>query len=318
VVLDTAAVGNLPVSGARYGAESLLTQSMTEGWGGLTLSHRVSDSWGLGVTAYGVYRGQETRREENGQLGGPGGGLTALGIENFNYYHCRTLAKLGVAWEPSPSLKLGLTVTTPSLGLFGGGRDSYTQSVNGFDGNGNALNVLVNGFDDKAQVEYRSGAAVAGGGSWRTGDTTFHLSGEWFAPVSSYTVLAAGGNAGAPRVELLQQLKGVFNVGGGFEHKFSSSTSFYGAVATDYNAAVGTPGLGINVSDWNLLHLTGGTAFHVMGSHLTLGASYAFGSGTRHLGFESLPSETPILGGRPSVGIHYNRLTFVLGFVFGG
>jgi hypothetical protein len=318
VLLDTGAVGNLPASGARYGAESMFSQSMTEGWGGLTLSHRLGDSWGVGITAYGVYRGQQTRREDNAQLSGPGGGLTVLGLKDFNYYHWRTLAKVGVAWDFSPSVKLGLTVTTPSLGLFGGGKVGYTQSVNGVDSTGSPVNLLVNGLDDNAQTNYRSSAAIAGGAAWRLGATSLHFTGEWFGPVSRYAVLTAAGSGGAPPTELPQELKSVFNAGAGFEHKFSGDTSVYGAVATDFNAAVGAPGLGINASDWNLLHLTGGTAFQVLGNHLTLGASYAFGSSTRQLGFEGLPPETPILGTRPKVGVHYNRLTFVLGFVFGG
>ena len=180
------------------------------------------------------------------------------------------------------------------------------------------MNVLTNGLDENAQVDYRSSASIAGGASWRMGETTLHFSGEWFAPVSSYAVLTAAGSGGAPPYQLSQQFKGVFNAGAGFEHKFSSDTTVYGAVATDVNASDRPPGFGINASDWNLLHITGGTAFQVLGNHLTLGASYAFGSSTRQLGFEGLPPETPVLGTRPTVGIHYNSLTFVLGFVFGG
>jgi hypothetical protein len=317
VVLDSSAVGNLPGSGARYGAESRLDQSMTEGWGGLTLCHRVSDSWGLGITAYGVYRGQQTRREENAQLGGPGGGLTALSIDNFNYYHWRTLAKVGVAWDVNESLKLGLAVTTPSVGLFGGGKMGFTTSVNGFDGSGRSINILTNGLDDDAQAEYRSSTAIAGGASWRKRDTTLHVSGEWFAPVASYAVLASGAGGAAP-AQRTQELKGVFNVGAAFEHQFPNGSAAYGAFGTDANAAVGAPGTGVSVTNWNLLHVTGGTSFRVIGSRLTLGASYAFGSSTRNLGFEDLPVEAPVLGARPSAGIHYTRLTFVLGFVFGG
>jgi hypothetical protein len=318
VTLDSVGVGTLPGSGARYGAESLFTQNMTEGWGGLTLCHRLSDSWGLGITAYGVYRGQQTRREESAQVGGAGAGLAALAIEDFSYYHWRTLAKIGVAWDSGRSLKLGLAVTTPSLGVFGGGEAGFTKSVTGVDGDGNPVNVLDNGLDEGARVQYRSKAAVAGGAAWRLGETSLHFSGEWYAPVSLYPVLTAGGSEGAPSYQLSQELKGVFNLGAGFEHRFSRSTVAYGAVATDYNAAVGTPRLGVAASNWNLLHLTAGTAFDVMGSHLTLGASYAFGSSTRQLGFEGLPPEAPVLGARPNVSVHYNRLTFVLGFVFGG
>lgn len=317
VVLDSSAVGNLPGSGVRYGAESRLDQSMTEGWGGLTLCHRLNDSWGLGMTAYGVYRGQQTRREESAQLGGSGGGLTALSIDDLSYYHWRALAKLGVAWDASESVKVGLAVTTPGVGLFGGGRTSFTTSVNGFDGSGRAINSLVNGLDENAQAEYRSSTAISAGASWRTGATTLHVSGEWFAPVASYAVITSDVGGAAP-VQVPQELKGVLNVGGAFEHQFPNGSAAYGAISTDVNAAVGAPGAGINVTNWNLLHLTGGTSFRIIGSRLTLGASYAFGSSTRNLGFEGLPPETPVLGPRPGVGVHYTRLTFVLGFVFGG
>ena len=65
-------------------------------------------------------------------------GLTILGVEDFSYSHFRTLAKLGVAWE-NESLKLGLNVTTPSLGLFGSGEAGYTISRVGIDPDGNGV-----------------------------------------------------------------------------------------------------------------------------------------------------------------------------------
>jgi hypothetical protein len=318
VVLDQGQVGNLPGSGARYGAESLFDQRMTESWGGLTLSRRVSDRWGVGVTWYGAYRGQQTRKEENATLSQPGGGLTALAIETFDYYYWRTLAKVGAAWDAHGTLRLGVAVTTPSLGLVGGGRAGYTKSVTGFSQDATPVESLSNGIDDNAQAHYRSSWAIAGGAAWRMGQTNLNVSGEWFAPVSEYAVLTTTANEGAQAQQLTQQLKGIFNAGVAVEHKFEGGTAVYAAAATDFNASVGPPGLGVSAASWNLLHLTAGTSFQLIGNRLTLGASYGFGSSHRQLGLQGLPPDTPVLGVRPAVDVHYYRVTFILGFVLGG
>ena len=315
--MDQPFAGTVAGSETAYGAEMLSDQSVTETWGGLTLSHRMGDSWGLGATLYGAYQGQQTRLEESAQLGGSSG-LAALGIENINYYHWRTLAKVGVAWDPHRTLQLGLAVTTPSLGLFGGGKAAYTQSLVGLDVDGTPVSSLVNGVDDNAKADYRSSWAIAGGAAWRVGQTNLNVSGEWFAPVSRYAVLTAPANEGTPLAQVYQQLKGVFNAGMSVEHKFGGGTNLYAAFATDYNAAVETPGMQLNVSTWNLYHLTAGTSLKVIGSRVTLGGSYAFGSSTRKVGFGSFPPETPVLGQPPSADVRYNRLTLVLGFVLGG
>lgn len=65
-------------------------------------------------------------------------------------------------------------------------------------------------------------------------------------------------------------------------------------------------------------HLTAGASLKVIGSRVTLGASYAFGSGTRKVGFGSFPPQTPVLGQPPDIDVRYNRLSLVLGFVLGG
>ena len=93
-------VGNEPVGGGRFGLETLSDQRMRETWGGLTLSRRIGDRWGLGATLYGVYRGQRTRFEQNLQLAYPGGdGVAALVVNDFDYGHWRVLGKVGLAWE---------------------------------------------------------------------------------------------------------------------------------------------------------------------------------------------------------------------------
>src|SRR5262245_56607530 len=119
----------LPGPDVQSASESYFDQEESETWAGLTVSHSVSDSVGIGLTWYGVYRGQRLRNELTAQAVGPGGrSRTASGVTDFQYSHYRTLAKLGLAWK-NRVWRVGLSGTTPSLGAFGSGKAAYTISL---------------------------------------------------------------------------------------------------------------------------------------------------------------------------------------------
>ena len=122
-------------------AETYVDLSLSENWGGLTVSHRFSDSWGLGLTAYGVYRSQRNRNELTILAASTdGAGLGVVGLTDFDYHHARMLAKMGLAYD-NGRYQLGLSVTTPSLGVFGGGEVGYTRSLSGLDADGEGTRI---------------------------------------------------------------------------------------------------------------------------------------------------------------------------------
>jgi len=317
--LQERTVGDLVDPPARYGAEALLDQRMNEGWAGLTLSRRMGDSWSLGLTWYGVFRSQRTRREGGVQASGDQVGFDALTVSDFNYFHARTLAKVGAAWE-SRRWQAGLAVTTPGLGLFGSGDAGYSVSAQGadLDGDGTIDSVLRNNFVKDTPAEFRSSWAVAGGLSWRDERRSVSVNAEWFAPVHEFSIMDVEG-AGIPGVfeqGYSQALESVVNVGVGYSHRFSSGTKLYGAFHTDFSAAPAAGSANVSTSTWNLYHLTAGTSFTVSGSRFTLGASYAVGRNETALG-GNLPPGTPILGEPIDPDVRYSRLSLVVGFLFG-
>jgi hypothetical protein len=328
-LVDERFAGIEPASGGQYGLETLYDQRMNEQWGGLTLSRRIGDHWGIGGTLYGIYRGQRTRSEQNLQIAFPGGqGVTALIVNDFDYDHWRLLGKLGVAWE-GDTFRLGAAVTTPGAGVFGSGNLGFTRSATGADvtGDGFPDTLLANGYDEGVDSTYESSWAFAGGAAWRRGSVQVHVSAEHFAPVDRFTVLQGDSVALGTPVALTQSLEGVLNAGAAVEYWFggvsadrgarNGGTAVYGAFAIDQSASPDVELAEASTSNQDHYHVTAGTAFSIGSSRFSLGVSYAFGSKTRTLGLGGRPPQVPIIGEGIPAEVKFDRWVFVLGYLFG-
>ena len=309
-----------PVSGAAASAaESYLDQRVEEDWAGLTIARPLSGSVGVGLTWYGVYRGQRTRKELSLQaVAANQASQTTSGVVDFEYSHYRTLAKLGVAWQ-TPKWHAGFSVTTPSLAAFGGGKSAYTLSLAGSDTNGDGQPeppVLVTDTHDELDSDYKSSWALGAGIARRGARTRLYASAEWYAPVGRFDViLLPEGTPGASG--LTQQLKGVLNAGVGFEHVLTDEVSVYGAFHTDFSASEGSARQNVAISDWDLYHFSGGLSFRFRDNRFTLGASWARGNTVRPLDSPVPPEQLPPAHLDQDVTIRYSKITFLLGFVFG-
>jgi hypothetical protein len=310
----------LPLPGVSSASELYLDEYVNESWGGLTLSRPVSETVGVGMTLYGVYRGQRGRSEVHYQaLSNDEAALSIVGVEDFSYYHFRTLAKLGVAWERE-NFDLGLSVTTPSLALFGSGRAGLTQSLVGVDADGNGVPdppYLESQTEENLDSRYKSSWAIGGGAGWDRGATRWHMSAEWFAPVDRFNVIQLPAETSARQFELTQQLESVFNIGLGVEHEFDNGVVLYGAGLTDFTASTDESAVNIAVSNWNLYHLSSGVKFAFAGSRFTLGATYTWGGQPRPLPLIVPDGSFPGAGLDAELDISYRRVVVLLGFLFG-
>jgi hypothetical protein len=309
---------SLPPPWARSATEAYFDQDATESWAGLTASWKASDSVGLGLTGYGVYRGQRLRNELSVQaIDTANRTLGASGVRDFEYSHYRALAKLGFAWR-SPTWRAGFSVTTPSLAAFGSGKAAYTLSLSGVDANADGVvdvPSLATASEEDLEAHYRSSWAVGGGAARTLGATKLYASAEWYAPVDRYDVIELPGNL-PPTAQLSQELVSVLNAGLGVEHVISEDLSVYGAFHTDFSAAVGGEG-SVAVSDWDIYHVSGGASFRIRDNRFTLGASWATGGKQRRLKPLLPPGSVPGAGLENEVDIGYSKLTFLIGFVFG-
>jgi hypothetical protein len=239
-------------------------------------------------------------------------------VSDFDYSHYGMLLKLGVAWQTA-GWNAGVSVTTPTLGVFGSGRAGYTLSLAGTDADGNGrpdppflATEDVEGLDS----DYHSPWAVGFGASRRVGQTRLYLSAEWYGAVDGFTVLALPD--GSPAIETLtQELGSVLNAGVGFEHVVSDDVSVYGAFHTDFSAAAQSAASTVAMSDWDLYHFSGGASLRVGDNRFTLGASWATGGKKRSLDSPVPPESMPGTSLGEPVDIRYSKITFLLGFMFG-
>jgi hypothetical protein len=308
-----------------FEGELLLDQRLTEIWGGLTWSRKLGDRMGFGLTPYFAYRGQRTRAEALARgISTSDEAASSVLIDDFDYSHFRALAKLGLAVNLE-SLTLGLTVTTPSVGLFGSGQGAFTRTAVGFEveGDGVSDHVFAGDFQDDLPSEYRSPWSVAAGASYGLGRARLHASVEWFASVGLYQVLDVEpfadprGRSFFPR--LAHELDSVLNVGVALEHRLSENVGAHIAFHTDRSAAVPDTTTRHSLSWWDINHVSGGVALVLGSTELTLGVALATGSETIVPAISlEVDQPQPVVTGTPSpFEAKYRRLKILLGLSLG-
>jgi hypothetical protein len=257
---------------------------LSETWVGLTWS-RAFDNIGLGVSQFVAARSQRADRSALAQVYAPGD-LEAVAIDRtaYSYYNYRLLWKIGVAGEWR-GWSVGLTLTTPSVSVFGSGAAEVNQTAFGGDLGGSGITepVFVADYQDGLSASYRSPFSVAVGASRRFGRTTLHVTGEWFAEVGESIVLDPEPFVGQSTGDTLaatvtQQLNAVLNAGAGVQHRLGTTTSLYASFRTDRSGQKPTEGVDIAATSWDIHFLTAGARFNAAGADFTLGLGLGFGS----------------------------------------
>jgi len=239
------------------------------------------------VTNYLAYRGQTVRSRTVGQALTESNGITAVTyISENSYWTYRFLWKAGLFLDYSP-LRLGFTVTTPSVGLFGGGSSFLNVMATNIDidGDGSLDQRVVSDFQDDRKARYHSSWAVGAGISYDFKRYTMHLSGEWYNNVDRFDVVDTGeftdpSTGDTLRNAVVHEMRNVINVGVGIEMPIIEWIDGYGSFVTDISAVGPKTRSSLSVSRWNIYHATGGALFTIRDVQLMGGITYSFGSRT--------------------------------------
>lgn len=294
-------------------------QALTESWGGLTWSRKVRDNVGVGVTGYGTLRNQSLRSDSFAQAVGMNDEAAALNrVVDYSFYTVGLLAKAGISVDNDP-FTWGVTLTTPTLGLFGSGKAFGTESAIGvdLDGDGTPDTELIGLDEEGLTAKYHSPFSIAAGVEYKFSRSSVFLSAEWFNSVSSYEALELPSMVVSTTGDTLflngdTSAKAVFNAGIGGEYAFTDQFKMYGSFITDYSAATGNPEDLFTSSAWDLYHASLGSKFRVSSFSLILGLGYAFGSKT--LQFDPIDADIP----QPAPGkSDYRSLKAIVGIQAG-
>jgi len=283
-------------------------------WTGLTWAHRPGSRLGVGVTTFFGYRQQDNRSEIIAQtLREDGQGAASVEVQGFDVKSLRVVWKLGLMWK-LPNLDLGLTVTTPGLHLWGGGRAGANRGQFGVD-EGDALDAdLRDGLD----VEYRSPLSVGVGGAWSFGNSRLHVSAEWFDAIELYDIVStpaldAGGDS--IQVGVTHAAKSVVNWGAGLQHTFSPRVAGFVSFVVDQSAAPNDATNTVGLAPWDIGIGTVGADFAVGEINLTLGVGMGFGDTDfqQVVDFFSL-GDGDIFDDTESTRLTYRSWRFIFGF----
>ncbi|MBN8465705.1 hypothetical protein JYJ95_04230 [Corallococcus exiguus] len=260
-----------------------LDQTVSEFWTGLSWAYPVTEHLGLGLTPFVATRHHELSFQTQAQGSGAAGQqlLATLG-RDLEFDHVRVLLKVGASYQHGP-WAVGLTVTTPSLALWGRGSVGYERAVQsqGVDTNAPAP---VFDFQEDLPAHYRNSWSAALGVSRSFGESTaVYASLEGYARVSTITLVDAEPIVPRGTTESLNgdyafALKPLLNGALGVEQSLGERVRVYLSGHTDFSALEQTQATNALVGGWDLYHVASGVHFVLGRSRFTLGGDLAWGS----------------------------------------
>ncbi len=334
VIEDTRSPGN-----EHYIGSFQFDTSTEEYWAGLGFGWAITDWLAIGITHWGALR-FETRGvnittravNDTGQTFGAG---NAAGWDVWNV---RMLWKAGISMQ-FDGLKMGMTLTTPSLNMFGSGTVWQQISVDDLDidGNGSSDEFEANDRRDGVATEVRSPLSIASGVEYDFGPVLLGFAWEWFLPVGRYKVAAPQGDkafiigpfpsqSSRKLLTVHDGKRGAFNGVIGMEARFHANWTGFWSMRTDANADYLGFGndLHLGMATWNLFHFATGISFTTRQDdnspkhELMLGLQFALGSGTTQqpINFDNPREDELLTGYRKRIDISYFSVSLLVGYTY--
>jgi long-subunit fatty acid transport protein len=228
---------------------------------------------------------------------------------------------MGLSFDYRP-LSFGFTVTTPSLGIYGKGETVYNFTAVNIDtaGTGIGQSSMASNYQPELSSNYRSPLSIAVGATYYFRKSSLYFSLEWFNNINEFAVLQpenfiaqSSGNTISTQYE--HELRSVTNYGFGFQHEFNEKLSVYASGIRDNSARITDSETPFSISNWDIYHVTLGSAFTFWRLDLTCGLTYSFGS--EDFGETVIPAEVssrileePLEPRK----VNYRRIKLILGF----
>ncbi|MCK9218450.1 MAG: hypothetical protein PHF97_02465 [Bacteroidales bacterium] len=273
---------------------------LNEQWFGLGVGYKVNEKLGIGGTLFLSYRAQSYQLtnyvRDITKMDSAYTFSTANEDEAMKYKTFRLIFKLGLSYSTG-RWKFGLTLTTPSIGLFGSGdiqRENSLVYLSPNAGDTSAGFILMDRVTGVKAV-YKHPFSIAGGIDYQTEKTRIAISVEYFFKIKTYHLFKPDSDpfiyppsyADTATIKALiadflhveNASKPVCNVSIGLSQELWKKISLLLGASTDFSSYM-SPDESDNLlhssGTWDLYHLSAGLTYHREKHSITLGFSYGF------------------------------------------
>ena len=303
----------------------------------LGLGRKVNENLSFGISNLFTVRSNSYQRnlsnyifrndEERSSIGG---NLT----QNADYYNVRYAAKLGIVYQ-SGNWSTGLTVTSPSLNLFGNGTVASNIAVKDVKLiDENRISGVATARQAELKSKFKSPFSVALGTNYNLGRSSIGIAAQYYAGIDIYNILDPEPGSFVRPAELAPQLQSdqflrmrsgaesVLNVAVGYEYQLNESLSILASARNDmsyFDEDLNEgPGIKTSISSWDIYHFTAGVTIDRKNSSISLGLLYSAGKDNRYEQSGSFnPDDLNLIEGSTTItNANYSQIGLLLGYTF--
>jgi hypothetical protein len=234
-----------------------------------------------------------------------------------------------MTWELE-KLTIGITLTTPSIKIYGSGLAGINISIIGQDinGDGQPNDVILADYQEDLEANFPTPLSIGIGTNFTLakyvlGTLNIYASAEWYAGADKFTVIKTKYPLESSATEffpfdITHERNSVLNFGIGLAQVFSDKFTCYISFRTDFSHVNSDSSTNFAVTSADIYHFMGGTTFTFMKSELTIGIGYSFGEDIIEKKFKPFDSkvEERLIGFIKKLPFEYRSFTFVLGYSF--
>jgi hypothetical protein len=273
---------------------------LNEQWFGMGIGYPLTDKLGFGATFLSSYRGQTyqlTNYVQEADYSNPDHIFsTTTHDEAIKYNTFRLLMKFGMVYRSDP-WKFGITLTTPSVGMYGKGDVQRQNSFIAVSENPADMenNFLIMDRQTGVKATYKHPLSIACGIDYQGAKTRVAITAEYFFRINSYPLMSPDAQpfvyplgytdsaSVKPMIETFLDVanaaRPVFNFGIGINQVIIKQLSLLAGAYTDftsYTKTSETSELEHGFGNFDSYHVSTGLSYHKTKQTVTAGFTYSF------------------------------------------
>jgi len=306
-----------------------------ENWIGASISKRVNNNLGVGVSVFGVNYFQRYVLSQTALASAVVGDSISSTLSyntlsrTLRFNSLGLLLKLGAVYKFDHS-NVGFSVTLPNININLFSKGDIAEVATIFIPTLGIVPRSSNLYGAGLKTLYKTPLKISFGYTKYIKNGHWNLSVTYNSTLKEYTMLATNPvifNDPAltkPSLQAYAEAQTVVNIAYGIEKNIRDGLTFLGGARTDFNYAsskfLDSDRFIPKMSYWDLYHITGGVVWYNSKAHLKLGGDYAFGFSKGDLQQVNLsdPTEDNLLFGERTTNTKtfHNQIYVVLGFSY--